>query len=141
MRNTGEGERVMRFPWRRLLAGILGAVLMVMAAGCGGSSPPQQPGGEAPSGGDQAGGPKRGGTLRIVDEPPDGPFGLPWEIVAFGIIPNIPILEALVHVDWKGEIAPWLAERWESDPENAAITLYLRKGVKFHDGTELNAKR
>jgi peptide/nickel transport system substrate-binding protein len=37
------------------------------------------------------------------------------------------------------ELTPKLAEKWESN-ENASIwTFYLRKGVKFHDGSELTA--
>ncbi len=37
------------------------------------------------------------------------------------------------------ELAPKLAERWESDETASVWTFYLRKGVKFHDGTELTA--
>jgi peptide/nickel transport system substrate-binding protein len=35
---------------------------------------------------------------------------------------------------------PWLAERWEASEDGLVYTFYLRKGVKFHDGTELTAE-
>ncbi|MBC7098838.1 ABC transporter substrate-binding protein [Candidatus Bipolaricaulota bacterium] len=37
------------------------------------------------------------------------------------------------------EIIPWLAESWEVSPNGMVYTFYLRKGVKFHDGTDFNA--
>lgn len=36
--------------------------------------------------------------------------------------------------------APGLAERWENTPDYKSYTFYLRKDVKFHDGTPLNAE-
>ena len=49
------------------------------------------------------------------------------------------IYDSLVTVDEKLEIKPALAESWDtSDPK--AVVLKLRKGVKFHDGTEFNAE-
>ena len=38
------------------------------------------------------------------------------------------------------EVEPGLAERWEVSPDGKVVTFYLRKGVKFHDGTELDAE-
>ena len=38
------------------------------------------------------------------------------------------------------EVTPLLAESWEYDEATYTITVHLRKGVKFHDGSELNAE-
>jgi len=38
-----------------------------------------------------------------------------------------------------GELIPSLVERWEEVPDATKWTLYLKKGVKFHDGTPFNA--
>ena len=37
------------------------------------------------------------------------------------------------------KIVPWLAERHDIAPDGMTWTFHLRKGVKFHDGTELKA--
>ncbi|MDT7896060.1 MAG: ABC transporter substrate-binding protein, partial [Desulfurococcales archaeon] len=47
--------------------------------------------------------------------------------------------ETLLGFDDKGNVIPQLAERWEVSPDGLAYTLYLRRGIKFHDGSELNA--
>ena len=36
-------------------------------------------------------------------------------------------------------MAPELAERWETSADGLRLTLHLRRGVKFHDGTDFNA--
>lgn len=38
------------------------------------------------------------------------------------------------------EVHPGLAEKWESTDDGLKHTLFLRKGVKFHDGTDFNAE-
>jgi len=47
--------------------------------------------------------------------------------------------ETLVWFDDKGNVIPWLAEKWEVSPDGKVYTFYIRKGVKFHDGSELDA--
>ena len=37
------------------------------------------------------------------------------------------------------EIQPWLATSWEISSDGKEIIFHLRKGVKFHDGTDFNA--
>jgi peptide/nickel transport system substrate-binding protein len=37
------------------------------------------------------------------------------------------------------EIEPWLAESWETSDDGLVWTFHLRTGVKFHDGTPLDA--
>jgi len=50
-----------------------------------------------------------------------------------------PAVEKLVSVDTKGVTIPHLATSWQISPDYKFITLNLRKGVKFHDGTDFNA--
>lgn len=50
-----------------------------------------------------------------------------------------PILEGLIGFNAKMEQIPQLAERWDASPDATVFTFYLRKNVKFHDGTPFNA--
>jgi peptide/nickel transport system substrate-binding protein len=50
------------------------------------------------------------------------------------------LYENLVAYDWEStEIVPQLAARWEISPDGKTYTFHLRPGVRFHDGTPLNA--
>lgn len=49
-----------------------------------------------------------------------------------------PLVKALGATE--AEIVPWLAESWEKSDDGMAYTFKLRSGVKFHDGTPLNAE-
>lgn len=48
--------------------------------------------------------------------------------------------EGLLRLDAEGNLGPWLAEKYEIAPDGSSVTFFLRKGVKFHDGTPFNAK-
>ncbi len=50
------------------------------------------------------------------------------------------MVEPLLELTPKGEIAPKLAEKWEVSPDATEFTLRLRKGIKFHDGQPFNAE-
>ena len=54
---------------------------------------------------------------------------------------SCPALETLLRADAQGVLIPWLATAWKEDPTNKAITLTIRQGVKFHDGTTLDAQQ
>lgn len=51
-----------------------------------------------------------------------------------------PITETLFIVDAQDRIVPVLAESVEVAADGMSVTLKLRKGVKFHDGTDFNAE-
>ena len=50
------------------------------------------------------------------------------------------IFDKLVDLDGEGKIIPMLAERWSVSDDQKTYTLFLRKGVKFQDGTPFDAK-
>jgi peptide/nickel transport system substrate-binding protein len=50
-----------------------------------------------------------------------------------------PCVEPLIRLDGNQNFQPWLAERFVIADDFSSITLYLRHGVKFHDGTDFNA--
>src|SRR5512132_2069066 len=47
--------------------------------------------------------------------------------------------DSLVRVSPKGEIIPWLAEKWTTSTDGKQVTFNLRQGVKLHDGTVFDA--
>jgi peptide/nickel transport system substrate-binding protein len=85
--------------------------------------------------------PISGGTITYIDPTTvGGPLGLPWlnrqNYNGFQLC-----LECLVDSDKDGTMVPRLAESWDlSASPNPSITFHLRKGVKFHDGTDFNAQ-
>ncbi|MEN3009918.1 MAG: glutathione ABC transporter substrate-binding protein [Candidatus Bipolaricaulaceae bacterium] len=85
-------------------------------------------------------GPRVGGELIIA-------FGTDPESLDPNKITSAPagmvlthIAETLLTMTEELEIAPLLAESWEFSEDGLSLTLYLRKGVKFHDGTPFNAE-
>jgi peptide/nickel transport system substrate-binding protein len=51
------------------------------------------------------------------------------------------IFDSLVsYKDDVSKPAPGIAEKWEISEDGKTYTFYLRKGIKFHNGTELTAK-
>lgn len=56
---------------------------------------------------------------------------------AFRILVNI--VDGLIYMDQEGTARPMLAERWRISPNGRIYTFWLRKGIKFHDGTPFNA--
>ncbi len=53
--------------------------------------------------------------------------------------PLMAIYDALISLNDAGEPKPGLALSWQYSPDLTEITLKLRPGVKFHDGTAFNA--
>lgn len=48
--------------------------------------------------------------------------------------------EHLCRYEADGTLKPWLCTAYEEDPEAMTLTVHLREGVKFHDGSDFNAE-
>jgi peptide/nickel transport system substrate-binding protein len=85
--------------------------------------------------------PQYGGNLRIVRMTgPGSPFGVPWETIGLDTAAATPVLEKLMRSYPDRRFEPWLVTTYKLAPDLKSITLSLRKDVKFHDGTPLNAE-
>jgi len=85
--------------------------------------------------------PKYGGVLRNVEGAgPPGSIGWPPMAVGNDALGMKPVLECFIREDSQGKIHPWLAESWEIAPDQSSLTFNLRKGIKFHDGSDLTAE-
>ena len=85
--------------------------------------------------------PKYGGILRNVEMAgAQGSFGWPIDAIGNDSLNMRPVLEHFVREDKMGTLYPWLATAWKVAPDKKSITFTLRKGVKFHDGSDFNAK-
>ena len=49
------------------------------------------------------------------------------------------LYDTLVFPNADGSVEPWLAESWTSSEDGLTWTFKLKEGVKFHDGSELQA--
>ncbi|MCU0504609.1 MAG: ABC transporter substrate-binding protein [Chloroflexi bacterium] len=142
----------------RLLAA--GAIVAIVAAACGqGASPApatqapaseapatqapasEAPATQAPAETPVAGTPKEGGTF-VVAIPGDLNRTDPALVDdANSTYVLSQVLETLVTLKpgTGGEIVPALAESWSISPDGLQYTFKIRQGVKFHDGTDLDA--
>ncbi len=88
-------------------------------------------------------GAKYGGTLRyIMFTSPATPIGWPAEEAGEALREMQLSIETLLRGELDGTMSPSLVTSYDvnTDPANASFTLHLRKGVKFHDGSDFNAQ-
>ena len=84
--------------------------------------------------------PQTGGWLKMIYADGPGNLGAPGISVAPGDCRSmVPCIENLVRIGVDGLPAPALATSWEYNADFTALTFHLRKGVKFHDGTNFDA--
>ena len=114
----------------------LAAALGVLLTAC--SQPPTPSGQSAP--GASAAAAQSGGNLR-VGQAADIVSLDPWNVSdSASLLVARQVYETLVGHDAAGlRIVPRLATRWETSADGRTWTFTLREGVKFHDGTALDA--
>lgn len=143
--NDGSGAAVSRRQFLGLAGGV-GVALMVggasgLVAGC--SSPDATAGSStstASTGSVGTPAPKYGGILRIAGTAIEPNIGWPAAMMG-GIASDVQyMLETLLRGNDKGAIEPWLAEQYKVADDLGSITFTIRKGVKFSDGSDLNAE-
>jgi peptide/nickel transport system substrate-binding protein len=83
---------------------------------------------------------KRGGQLVVADS--TDPKSLDPALITdrTGARAQRAIYDPLIDLDENSTLVPGLAESWEISSDARAVTLHLRKGVKFHDGTAFDAQ-
>ena len=83
--------------------------------------------------------PRRGGTLTVAMQNDTKSLDPTFQINFSERQPLYMIFNTLVGLNPDFSIKPELAERWEAAPDGKTLTLFLRAGVKFHDGTPFDA--
>jgi len=84
---------------------------------------------------------KYGGILKVGQMQISPSFGVPWKLRHGDRYSAFVPLELLIRRGVEpGTYEGRLAESWELAPDKSYYTFHLRKGVKFHDGTDFNAE-
>jgi ABC-type transport system substrate-binding protein len=122
---------------------VLGLVA-VIAAGCGEESTTTTAGPTTTAGGTEttaaAGEPVMGGIVKTGTVSHPSKFGFPPTVFGPDQFFEGLFLEMMFNPTGEVDVyTPALAESWELTPDKSAYIFTLRKGVKFHDGTDFNA--
>ena len=84
--------------------------------------------------------PESGGTLRIaVEAEGDGLNPAANNFAASAYVMALPMFDPVAYVDTEGNWVPFLAESFTKIDDGTVWQMKLREGVRFHDGTELDA--
>lgn len=96
---------------------------------------------QEPSKSPENSGPTPGGTFKIIFTDTITNMGYPAEQRVSSSLHLVqPVLETLGRYDASGKITPWLAESWQTNPQEKTITIKLKQGIKFQDDTDFNAE-
>lgn len=80
------------------------------------------------------------GVLRYVYNNSPGTLDPHLVNTAFANVPLFLIFDRLIHQAPEGDPEPGLATAWEFSDDGLKLTLKLREGVSFHDGTPFDAE-
>jgi len=122
-----------------LLLTCLAVALAIAGCSSGGTSNPTAT--TAAAGAPAADQPQYGGTLRIVMAFQLSNIGYTPKLSGAMSYPTDPCYEGLIWGNiHTGEMVPWLAESYQTDPAGKSITIKMRNGIKFHDDTNCDAQ-
>jgi ABC-type transport system substrate-binding protein len=145
--------------WLVLIAALVVGLVAAVAAGCGNESTTTTTAGgtQTTAGGTEttagptttaagtqttvaAGEPVMGGIVKTGTVSHPSRFGFPAKVFGPDQFFEGLFLEMMFNpTDQADVFTPQLAESWELTPDKSAYIFHLRKGVKFHDGTDFNA--
>ncbi|MDR7418229.1 MAG: ABC transporter substrate-binding protein [Armatimonadota bacterium] len=85
---------------------------------------------------------RRGGNLIIATRASAEPASMDAQVDPYAMtwLLNSFVADPLVALTASGEYKPMLASGWQISPNGLVLTLRLRSGVKFQDGTPVNAE-
>jgi peptide/nickel transport system substrate-binding protein len=83
---------------------------------------------------------KRGGTLTVVQGVDISHLDVQSAPGYESVWINMNIHNSLLNLDKDLLIVPDLAKKWEASPDGLTYTFLLHEGVKFHDGTDMDAE-
>ena len=117
----------------RLSGWLLGGVLLVGAAGCGGASqaPAATTGGGAAPGGEAK--PKVDKVIIAMPAPARESNNANADLDPLTVFQLRPMLEWLVGYGTDGEFEPMLAKSWSVGPDGKSLKFALQQGVQFHN--------
>ncbi|HSF29701.1 MAG TPA: ABC transporter substrate-binding protein, partial [Candidatus Tectomicrobia bacterium] len=84
--------------------------------------------------------PKRGGTLTVVQGVDISHLDVQSAPGYESVWINMNIHNSLLNLDKDLKVVPDLAKKWEASPDGLVYTFSLHEGVKFHDGTDMDAE-
>jgi peptide/nickel transport system substrate-binding protein len=85
--------------------------------------------------------PVYGGMLRVADQYDGVSIGYPPKLLRVNSSrQSAPAIETLFRTDKTGNASPWLVETFRNDVKGKSVALKLRKGIKFHDGSDFDAE-
>ncbi|WNC16385.1 ABC transporter substrate-binding protein [Brevibacillus brevis] len=122
---------------KRVLAGFFLSLSLMLSA-CSGGGGTAAPGDQAkPQEGQQA-----AAKTELVVAAEQEPVGYdPHKVPAASSVRVYALIyDSLTKLDENMNIVPNLAEKWEITPDGKTITMFLHKGVKFHNGKDMTSE-
>jgi peptide/nickel transport system substrate-binding protein len=84
--------------------------------------------------------PQPGGVWKILEKNSASRFGYPPTLIGVDKDFAAPFFNRLITIGDDSSLKPELATSWDLSSDGKTITFKLRRGVKFHDDTDFNAK-